>query len=65
VQPVYTHHTFQPCIQGLFDELVLSFWNLELFLVDQILVLQVDFVRKIVCQSEVTFVEADCGLVVV
>jgi hypothetical protein len=54
---------FQPFIQSLFDELVMSFWNFELFLVDWILHFEVDFVLEILGQAQIISIDTECVLV--
>ncbi len=54
---------FQPFIQCLFDELVVGFWNLELFPVDWVLCFEVDFVLKILGEPQVILVNAESVLV--
>jgi len=47
----------------LFDELVVGFWDFELLPVDRILIFEVDFVFKILGETQVIFVDAKSVLV--
>ncbi len=50
-------------MQCLFDELVVCLRNLELFLVNRILHFEMDFVFKILGETQIVFIDAEGVLV--
>jgi len=47
----------------LFDELGVSFWQVELFPENELVILEMDPMREVLCQSQVIFIHA-CGCLV-